>query len=111
MTEARHPAGGSPGTGSVLIPYRGSERVLADRLAAARGLGAQELVVDLGETETLTSDALEALLRTGRELSATGGQLEVVCVRPSLRRLLRLTQLQRAFAVHSSLETAFRNPA
>ncbi len=111
MTEAHHPVAGSPGSGSILIPYRGSESLLADRLGAARDLGAQDLVVDFGETETLSSVGLEVLLRTGRELSARGGRLAVVCLRPSLRRLLRLTLLQRAFAVHSSIEAAFRNPA
>lgn len=111
MTEARHPVAGSPGSGSILIPYRGSDCLLADRLGAARDLGAQDLVVDFGETETLSSAALEALLRTGREVGARGGRLAVVCLRPSLRRLLRLTLLQRAFAVHSSVEAAFRHPA
>lgn len=111
MTEARHPVAGSPGSGSILIPYRGSDGLLADRLGAARDLGAHDLVVDFGETETLSSVALEALLRTGRELGARGGRLAVVCLRPSLRRLLRLTLLQRAFAVHSSVEAAFRHSA
>jgi anti-anti-sigma factor len=111
VTEARHPVAGSSGSGSVLIPYSGCDRALVDRLGAARDLGAQDLVVDFGETETLSSVGLEALLRTGRELGGRGGRLAVVCLRPSLRRLLRLTLLQRAFAVHSSVEAAFRNPA
>jgi anti-anti-sigma factor len=111
VTEARHPVAGSSGSGSILIPYRGSDCLLVDRLGAARELGAQDLVVDFGETETLGSVALEALLRTGRELGATGGRLAVVCLRPSLRRLLRLTLLQRTFAVHSSIDAAFRSPA
>lgn len=111
MTEARHPAAGSSGSGSVLIAYRGSARGLADRLGAAGALGARDVIVDFGETETLSSVALEALLRSGRELGARGGRLAVVSLRPSLRRLLRLTLLQCAFAVHTSVDAAFRSTA
>ena len=109
MTEARHPAGGSPG--AILIRYSGSDCLLADRLGAARDLGVDDLVVDLGEAETLSSMAPETLLRTGRELGLRGGRLAVVCLRPSLRRLLRLTLLERAFGVHSSVEAAFLHTA
>ncbi|HET7743351.1 MAG TPA: STAS domain-containing protein [Gaiellaceae bacterium] len=111
MIEAHHPAPGSPGSASFVIPYRGSNGLLVDRLGAAQDLGARDLVVDLGDAETLSSATLEILLRTGRELRGRGGRLEVVSLRPSLRRLLRLTLLHRAFAVHTSLETALRQPA
>jgi len=108
VTEARHASGGS-GHGSVVIPYGGSEGLLADRLTAARHLGADDLVVDLGDAETVDSTVLELLLRTARDLGATGGRLAVVSARPSLRRLLGLTLLHRAFGVHSTVDAAFRH--
>jgi len=110
VTEARHSSGG-PGHGSIVIPYRGSGRLLADRLAAARHLGADELVVDLGQAETIDSTVLELLLRTAKDLRANGGRLAVVCARPSLRRLLGLTLLHRAFGVHPTVDAAFRHAA
>jgi anti-sigma B factor antagonist len=111
VTEARHPAAGSPGQGSIVVSYRGSDGLFADRMDAARDLGAEDLVVDFGDVETLSVTVLEILVRNGRELRAEGGRLAVVCLHPSLRALLRCTLLDRVFPVHTSVESALRQPA
>lgn len=109
MNEARHPAPSSLGSrGSIVISCAGSERTLAARIRAARDLGADDIVVDLGEAEMVGSATLSTLCRLGRELRGSGGRLAVVSVRPSLVRLLRLTLLHHAFAVYGSREAALR---
>jgi anti-anti-sigma factor len=112
VNEARHPAPASPGDrGAIFVPCGRSERTLADRLLAARNLGADDIVVDLGEAEMVGSSTLTTLCRLGRDLRASGGRLAVVCVRPTLVRFLRLTLLDRAFDVYGSREAALRRPS
>lgn len=112
MNEACHPAPASPGDrGSVVISCEGSERTLASRIRFARRLGADDIVVDLGETEMVGSSTLSMLYGLAREVGVRGGRVAVVCLRPSLERLLRMTLLDHAFAVYGSREAALRRPS
>ena len=112
MNEVLHPEPTSPRhRGSVVISCEGSEPTLAARVIAARRLGAEDIVVDLGETDMVESSTLSTLHGLGREMGAGGGRLAVVCLRPSLERLLRLTLLDHAFAVYGSREAALRRPS
>jgi anti-anti-sigma factor len=111
VNEALHPTSARPGDRCALvISYTGSAATLDRQIVAALGLGADEIVVDLGDAEMMPASALAGLARVGKEVRARGGRLAVVCPRPTLERLLRLTLLDRVFAVYGSRDAALRQP-
>jgi anti-anti-sigma factor len=94
------------GTTVVIACLTGDD--LARRLSETEALGAQHVVVDLGETEMLDASTLTAFKRVAERLRSRGGELSVVCVNAELAGLLRTTLLSRSFRVVSSIDAALR---
>ena len=95
--------------GSVVAHVRGDldmatapmlERVLAGWERRAK------LVVDLSECTFVDSAGLRLLTRAAREAEENGGTVALVVVDPGIRRVLEITGLDAALAVHSTVESA-----
>ena len=61
------------------------------------------VVVDLDGVDTLDDAGLGVLLGAAATARETGGDIEVVCTRPSLRDRLERTRFDRAIAVRSTI--------
>src|SRR2546428_2839769 len=70
----------------------------ADELSAARGRGAQVLLVDLLDVTFLDSTALGAIAATARELFQCGGRILLVTDSPHTLRAPSLTGIDRLLA-------------
>ena len=80
---------------------------IGDRLAA----GQSRLVVDLTDVEFVDSTGLGILVAGLTACQQAGGTLSLVCSRPSLLKLLRITGLDEVFAVHPTAAAATAVPA
>ena len=79
---------------------------LHEALAQSIDLGARRVVVDLAKVTFIDSTALGVLIAVGKELRAGEGSLAIVCQNGNVRRILELTGLDAAFAVHGTLSGA-----
>jgi anti-sigma B factor antagonist len=68
--------------------------------------GTQHVLADLGEVTFLDSTGLGALIGGLKRLRARDGSLTLVVGTDRIRRIFRLTGLDRAFALRSSVQEA-----
>lgn len=80
-------------------------RVIGDR----RQSGVRDIVIDCECLEFVDSAGLESWLRLQEDLGAAGGQLRLVKLDESVRKILELTRLDLAFEAHDSVEHAVRS--
>jgi anti-sigma B factor antagonist len=64
------------------------------------------LVADLDQVSFIDSAGLAALVGTAKRATARGGSLYVVCGRPKIRELFRITGLDRQIPLASTLDEA-----
>jgi anti-anti-sigma factor len=64
------------------------------------------LVADLDQVSFIDSAGLAALVGAATRAAAHGGSLHVVCARPQIRQLFRLTGLDRRLAPARTLDEA-----
>jgi anti-anti-sigma factor len=69
-----------------------------------------DLVLDLRAVMFIDCSGLSVLIRARGRALGRGGRLALVCDGPRVPRLLRLTGLTRAFAVHTDLASALAAP-
>ncbi len=74
--------------------------VLRDRLGELVRQGEERVVVHLDEVSFMDSTALGVLVGAHKAQQAHGGTLELVCSRPRLLRILRLTGLHHVLTIH-----------
>ena len=74
-------------------------------LVEAFSEGAKRVVVDLTTTDFLDSSGLGTLVGVSKEYSRDG-ELVLVCPRPQLRKLFKISRLDEVLAVHPDLESA-----
>ena len=73
---------------------------------AGLAAGGRPLVADLDQVRFIDSAGLAALVGAANRAAAHGGSLHVVCARPRIRQLFRLTGLDRRLAPARTLEEA-----
>jgi anti-sigma B factor antagonist len=78
---------------------------LRGALVEAFSDGATRVVVDLTATDFLDSSGLGALVGVSKEY-ARDGELVLVCPRPQLRKLFKISRLDEVLAVHPDLQSA-----
>ena len=83
---------------------------LRERLFERATSGAP-LVVDLGQVSFIDSVGLAVLVGAANRAAVHGGSLRVVCARPRIRQLLRLTGLDHRILLARSLDEALQTPA
>jgi anti-sigma B factor antagonist len=64
------------------------------------------LVADLDQVSFIDSTGLAALVGTAKRATACGGSLHAVCGRPNIRQLFRITGLDCAVPLASTLDEA-----
>jgi anti-anti-sigma factor len=75
-----------------------AEIVKNEALAAAAGSG-HRLVIDLSEVRLLTSAGIGALIMIDRECRTKGGKVAIFGLTDELMGLLKMTKLDRVFAI------------
>ena len=78
---------------------------LRERLFTLASAG-RPLVADLDQVRFIDSAGLAALVGAAKRAAAHGGSLHVVCARPQIRQLFRLTGLDRRLPPARTLEEA-----
>ncbi len=79
-------------------------RKAVDDLVAA---GNVRIVVDLGATEFVDSSGLGALIGGLKAARLAGGDLRIAAMTEPVRRVLKLTNLDRVLRDHPTVESAF----
>jgi anti-sigma B factor antagonist len=79
-------------------------RTAVDELVAA---GSSRIVVDLGATEFVDSSGLGALIGGLKAARLAGGDLRIAAMTEPVRRVLKLTNLDRVLRDHPTVESAF----
>jgi anti-anti-sigma factor len=64
------------------------------------------LVADLNQVRFIDSAGLSALVGAAKDAAAHGGSLHVVCARPTIRQLFRLTGLDHRISLARTLDEA-----
>ncbi|MFI6055046.1 STAS domain-containing protein [Streptomyces violascens] len=87
-----------------------SALTIGPRLDALTALPRCRVVLDLNAVGFLDASGLGLLCRARRRIAGRSGRLLLVCDRPHILRLLRLTCLDGAFTVLASLADAGPTP-
>jgi anti-sigma B factor antagonist len=83
---------------------------LQERLVELAANG-RPLVADLDRVHFIDSAGLGGLIGAAKRAAAYGGSLHVVCARPQIRQLFRLTGLDRRIPLARTLDEALQAPA
>ncbi|WP_280875753.1 STAS domain-containing protein [Streptomyces pseudovenezuelae] len=75
---------------------------------AATGRPHADVVIDLGPVDFLDCSGLGLLCRARRRVEERGGRLTLACPHPTIRRMLRIVDLSRIFALTATLDEALR---
>jgi anti-sigma B factor antagonist len=102
--EARHERGYPVVTVAGEIDIATAARLRERLFELAAGGG--PLVADLDQVRFIDSAGLAALVGAANRAAAHGGSLHVVCARPRIRQLFRLTGLDRRLAPARTLDEA-----
>jgi anti-sigma B factor antagonist len=70
----------------------------------------RRLVIDLNQVTFIDSAGLSALVGTANQAAAHGTSVHVVCARPKIRKVFRLTGLDRRLPPATTLEEALAAP-
>jgi anti-sigma B factor antagonist len=89
--------------GEIDIASAGELRGMLD---SSRGLGADQLIVDLSGIRFMDSSGLNALIGTARELGSSS--FAVVVSRPSIRKIFAVTGIDNVIPVFESVAHAVR---
>jgi anti-sigma B factor antagonist len=81
---------------------------LKSALASAAADGCTTVVVDLNGVGFIDSSGLGVLVGALRRAREAGGDLRVVSAQESVARILRITGLDRVFALHATLDEALK---
>src|SRR5688572_10106543 len=82
---------------------------LADEVSTALGDGATHLVVDLGGVTFFDSSGIKVLVSTRKRTQQSGQGLSLVAVPRVVMRVLTVTALDTAFAIHDSVDDVVRD--
>lgn len=66
----------------------------------------KELIIDLGMVEFCDSSGLSALLFAERQMRENGGTVKLVGLTPNVTSLIKISQLDRVFSIHTTVEEA-----
>jgi anti-sigma B factor antagonist len=84
---------------------------LSTKLARLLSRGATRIVLDLSHLVFCDAMGVGTLIRFSARASACGGWLRLAAVQPQPARLLRITQLTRAFPAYPTVADALAGPA
>ena len=79
---------------------------LREAIVTAIEAGHTRLVIDVEKVEFLDSTGLGVLIGGMKRLRSTDGDLTLVCTQPRILKVFEITGLNRAFAIHDTVEQA-----
>ncbi len=79
---------------------------LREKLVELASQGVHQVVVDLDGVEFLDSTGLGVLIGGMKRLRGHDGDLTLVCTQPRILKVFEITGLNRAFAIHDSVDQA-----
>jgi anti-sigma B factor antagonist len=68
--------------------------------------GDNHIVVDLDAVDFLDSTGLGVLVGALKRVRSSGGDLQLVCTQPRIRKVFEVTGLTKVFAIHDNLDEA-----
>jgi anti-anti-sigma factor len=80
--------------------------VLRDRITAVLSDGTKPVIIDLSHVEFCDASGLSLLIALRRRADLRGRTVALAGPRPMVRKLLRVTGLDRSFAVHATVSDA-----
>ena len=83
--------------------------LLRSALAEALSPDRPKLVVDLSATTFMDSMALGSLIAAGKKASGWGGWMRLVAPPANIRRVLRVTEVDRVFGLYDTVDEALRH--
>lgn len=90
---------------------RDSVHLIEEAAEGALARGRVRLVLDLAETTFCDSAGLAFFLELRKKTTAGDGALHIACVHPAVLAVLRITNLDRLFPLHPSVEDAIKAAA
>jgi anti-anti-sigma factor len=84
--------------------------VLRDRITAVLNDGTKPVIVDLSLVSFCDASGLSLLIALRRRADLRGRTVALAAPRASMRKLLRVTGLDRSFPVHATLAHALAGP-
>lgn len=85
---------------------RDSRQLVLDAATAALARDRTRLVLDLSEVTFCDSSGLSVFVHLHRETAARGGWLRLAAAQPLVLTVLKVTNLDRLLALHSSVDDA-----
>ncbi len=79
---------------------------LREKLVELTEAGEHRIVVDLLRVDFLDSTALGVLVGIHRRISPEGGALNLVCTKPHILKMFRISGLDQTFPISSSVDEA-----
>jgi anti-sigma B factor antagonist len=107
--EARHERGCTIATVVGEIDFA-TVALLRQRLSEL-AISGRPLVADLDRVSFIDSGGLSAMVGAAKRTAAYGGSLHLVCARPEIRKLFRLTGLDSRIPLARSLDEALESLA
>ena len=68
--------------------------------------GDKRIVVDLDAVDFLDSTGLGVLVGALKRVRSSGGDLQLVCTQPRIRKVFEVTGLTKVFAIHATVDEA-----
>lgn len=79
---------------------------LREQLHSLVAQGDRCIVVDLDAVDFLDSTGLGVLVGALKRVRSSGGDLQLICNQPRIRKVFEVTGLTKVFAIHDSVEAA-----
>jgi len=79
---------------------------LREKLVELTDAGERRIVVDLLQVDFLDSTALGVLVGVHRRISPGGGVLKLVCAKPHILKMFRISGLDQTFPIASTVDEA-----
>ena len=85
--------------------------IIREKLESVAAHPAQQVVLDLGELEFISSSGLGAIVSARQQVQAGGGRIVLANPTPAVRKILETTRLSTLFEVFDSLKQAVNSLA
>lgn len=79
---------------------------MREQLHSLVAQGDNRIVVDLDAVDFLDSTGLGVLVGALKRVRASGGDLQLICTQPRIRKVFEVTGLTKVFAIHDTLDEA-----
>lgn len=79
---------------------------MREQLHSLVAQGDNRIVVDLDAVDFLDSTGLGVLVGALKRVRSSGGDLQLICTQPRIRKVFEVTGLTKVFSIHDTLDEA-----